>query len=164
MFLSSRFPVIKPFVWWTLFLFLVVPLGGSILALIVVMPGVYAAREINGMAKDYQASPLEELFTSIWSGAAGGLLSLTIGGFIALMWLGILADVKMWFVALCYIAILVPWLLLGAVGRKVIRCIAPLSEAYQTARLQREFQHLTPCPSDVSAPPDNVPSSDDCEG
>lgn len=107
----------------------------GIIGIMVVAPGVYAAREIKQMALDLRASKLEERMTVAWSRCAGVLFSMTIGFFIAMMIFGPIASVKLWFVGLCYMVVMVPWIILGCVGRRIVRRIAPPSDEYAKKRI-----------------------------
>lgn len=123
MFFTDRYPVIKPFVIWTLRIWagvFVATIVGFLVIFGVIAPSVNMAGELADAVTPDECSALERRLTIIWGAVAGVLFSLTIGVFYALLAFGVLSSVKAWFVALCATVILVPWFIIGGFGRRAI--------------------------------------------
>jgi hypothetical protein len=117
MFFEEQYPFLHPIIIWT-FRIYVGALVAFIVGIVVVGPGIYAAKEIYEAVSNPQASTLETRLTQIWSIGAGLLLSALLGGAIALIVLGILAEVKLWFIGICWTLLMLPWLALGLIIRR----------------------------------------------
>jgi Flp pilus assembly protein TadB len=107
---------------------------------LVIAPGFYVGKEVYEAVKDPRASTLEMRLTQAWSGVAGFLLSLLLGVAAVLICFGLLLDVKLWFIGLCWTALLIPWWLVGYFGRKVVRRFSP-PFAHGTRPMTTEATH-----------------------
>ncbi len=122
MFFTKTYPYLDPIVRWTFWIYLGT-FAATIIAVTVVGPGIYVAKELNDALNDSRYPAFERRLIFIWCCGAGVLLSLVLGTATALLLSGILADIKLWFLGLCWAVLLVPWLVLGAAVRRLIRAL-----------------------------------------
>ena len=123
MFLTDRYPALHPFVFWTFRIYLGAFIGAFVaggVAVLIVAPGVYAAREAFDLVHVPQCSRLELYLTWAWASFAGLLLTAVLGTAAWAMVFGRLADVKLWFLGLCWLLLLLPWCLIGFIGRRLL--------------------------------------------
>ena len=123
MFLTDRYPVLHPFVYWTFRVYLGALIGTFVaggVAVLIVAPGVYAAREAFELVHAPHCSRLELYLTWAWASFAGLLLSAVLGTAAWLMAFGPLGEVKLWFLGLCWLVLLLPWCLIGFIGRRLL--------------------------------------------
>ena len=139
MFLEGHFPFLHPFVTWTFKFFLGV-LAASVIYWFVFAPGVCVAKEIYEAVIDPRASKVEIRLTQIWAGFAGFLLVLLLGGGVALIFLGSLRDVKLWFIGICWTLLFIPWCIVGFLGRKAIRRFSPPAES-DSSQMRNEVEN-----------------------
>jgi len=122
MFFTKRYPFLEPLVMWTFRIYFGA-LAAAVIGVMVVAPGVYTAKEFNDTFGNPHHSPLERRLTSIWCAGAGILLSVVLGSATALLIFGVLADIKLWFLGVCWAALLVAWCILGVIGRRLLRAL-----------------------------------------
>ena len=120
MFLTERFPVLQPFVMWTFRLY-VGSIACTIIGFMVIAPGVYLAGEFLDYFQFSTLSPLEAKLTTVWCVGAGVLFSAVLASAVVLICLGMIDDVKLWFLSLCWMALVTPWVVIGLVGRRMYR-------------------------------------------
>jgi hypothetical protein len=120
MFLTKRYPVLDPFVTWTFRLYFGLFIGCAI-ALVIIAPGVYAAKELFEFVAEPGCSRIQLQLTWIWSGFAGLLLTALLGTAGWLVAFGPVANVKLWFIGLSWTLLMIPWWLIGYLGRRFLR-------------------------------------------
>jgi hypothetical protein len=123
MFFTKQHPLLDPFVTWTIRLYFGLFIG-FVIAIVIVAPGVYAAKELFEFVEEPGCSRVELQLTWIWAGSAGLLLTALLGTAAWLIMFGPLADVKLWFIGLCWTLLLIPWWLIGYLGRRLLRSLA----------------------------------------
>jgi len=124
MFFAERHPALKPVVWWIIFITFGLPfIAGAvgIVCMMVTWPGVEMAKEMFDSLSAPKDSKLAHRLTLIWCSGAGLLLSLVIGTAFALIAIGVVEDVKVWFLGVCWAALMVPWAFAGLLGRRLLR-------------------------------------------
>jgi hypothetical protein len=120
MFLEKRLPALRPLVLWTFRIYF----GGfvaGLIALMVVAPGVVVTNELSFSVLDPKSSKSEQRFTRVWCAGAGFLFTVLIGAAYVLQSSGMVSDIKVWFVALLWTTLMIPYGLLGYVIRRSIR-------------------------------------------
>jgi hypothetical protein len=120
MFFTRRYPALDPFVRGTFLVYFGV-LAGGIACLMLIGPGVVMGKDLFEGLHVPGDSKWARRFTLIWCGGAGALLSLLLGTAFALIATGVLSEVKLWFIGVCWTVLLVPWALLGLAGRWLFR-------------------------------------------
>jgi hypothetical protein len=125
LFFDKGHPVLHSIAIWTFRLYFGVFIA-FIATLMIVGPGIYTARELFDWVEVQGCSRLELYLTWVWAGFAGLLLTTLLGTAAVLMALGILAYVKLWFISVCWIALLIPWWLIGYLGRTILRRYYPV--------------------------------------
>jgi hypothetical protein len=123
MFLTERYASLHPFVWWT-FAIWMGTFAAGIVGLAVIGPGIYAAKALYQIVHDPLASKLETRLEWIWCASGGLFLSLLLGAATALTVFGPFADVKVWFISVCWLLLMAPWVMLGIVARGIVRHFA----------------------------------------
>jgi hypothetical protein len=122
-FLEGRSPFLHPFVFWTfriyLWAFVASLVGLMILALVV--SAEWTAKDLYSEISDPRASPAEKRLTGIWCAGGGLLFSLVIAAAYSFELWGPVANIKVWFVVLCWMVLMVPYSILGYVVRLVLR-------------------------------------------
>ncbi len=124
MFFTGRYPWLNLFVWWAL----VITWGAPILALaiaivgaMIILPGVELAKlMIDGLRTSNDAK-LARRLTVAWCSGAGMLFSLVLGTGFTLSAFGILDHVNVWFLVVCWLVLMIPWALVGLLGRSLFR-------------------------------------------
>src|SRR5262249_37848194 len=113
-------PWLKPFVWWTLAITWGAPLAVGAIAIVcmmVVWPGVEMSKNLF-QDLDMTGGPKgARRLTLIWCVGAGALLSLVLGTAVALIAFGVVSEVKVWFLAGCWLVLMIPWISVGLAGR-----------------------------------------------
>jgi hypothetical protein len=124
-FLSARYPWLNPFVHWMLWIYAGIFVA-FIAGIMIIGPGIYVANTAYETVKPYnQVSILEERLTIAWASCAGLLFSLLIAGAIAVEILGPIENIKLWFIGVCYTVLIIHWIVIGFLGRKLIRRFSP---------------------------------------
>jgi hypothetical protein len=124
MFFTGSHPAIKPFVWWTLVITLAGPLVAMSLGLgccSIVYAGVAAAGMLYALFEPAGDEKWERRLVMVWSGIGGALLSLLFVAALALTIFGPIADVKLWFILVCWLVLMIPWAAIGLIGRWTFR-------------------------------------------
>jgi hypothetical protein len=124
MFFTDRYPALHSFAWWTFAIWAGTFIVG-IMGLVVVGPGIYGTKKLYEIVYDPQASTFETRLTQMWCAVGGLFLSLLLGVAAALIVFGPLTDVKLWFIGVCWVLLMLPWVVLGSLGRSIIRRGAP---------------------------------------
>jgi hypothetical protein len=123
MFFEKRFPFLHPYIFWTFRIYLGA-LVVSLIGLMVVAPGFLMAEDLHSEVHDSRASQFEKRLTWMWC-AGGGLLFTVINcwslfSYSFEIWGGV-TDIKVWFVVLCWTAVMVPYAALGYFVRRFMR-------------------------------------------
>lgn len=118
MFLEGRLPFLHPFILWTFRIyagmFIVCMVG-----LLVVPPGVFMAEDLLSTVVDSSASVWEKRLSVVWCAGAGVLFTALIAAAYALQAIGRVVDIKLWFIALCFVVLMIPYSIMGYVIRWV---------------------------------------------
>jgi hypothetical protein len=128
MFFTERYPTLKPFVWWTL----MITFGGPFVAyaiaiacMMIIWPGV----EISKILVQDLGTPADPRWTRrltvVWCCGAGVLLSLVLGTAFVLIAFGFVFEIKVWFIGVCWLVLMIPWVLAGLFGRWLFRRFSP---------------------------------------
>jgi hypothetical protein len=123
-FFENRYPGLKPYVWWTLLITFGGPLavgGFALIGMMVIWPGVEIAKAFLEGSITPSTPKLVRRLTIVWCCGAGVLLSIVLGTGIALIVSGVVTDIKVWFLGVCWVVLMVPWVLIGLVGHWLIR-------------------------------------------
>lgn len=122
MFFTKRYHFLEPFVMWTFRIYFGVFVT-AIIGIMVVAPGVYTSKEFNDAFRNPCHSPLERRLTLIWCAGVGVLLSIVLGSATVFFIGGVLSDIKLWFLGVCWAVLLIPWCIIGIVGRRVLDAV-----------------------------------------
>jgi hypothetical protein len=129
MFFTERYPAMKPVVWWTLVITFGAPLIAGAIAIAcitIVWPGVEMSKILFQDIGIREDPKWARRLTIAWSCGAGLLLSLVLGTAFALIAFGVAVEIKLWFIAVCWLVLMVPWVLAGLLGRWLFRRSAPI--------------------------------------
>ncbi|MCA1837661.1 MAG: hypothetical protein LC674_02485 [Actinobacteria bacterium] len=119
-FLGAWYPPLGVIGRWILGLYIGV-LVAMAFGLMVVAPGVLAAKEFFEAVSGDRSEPWNRRLALIWSGGAGALLSLLLAAAFALIALGIITGVKLWFISLCWLVLMVPWSLAALLAHRFLQ-------------------------------------------
>jgi hypothetical protein len=119
LFFTKRYPALDSFVTWT-FRAYVGAFSAFIAGVAIMGPGVLAARELVQLIVEPGCSRFEARLTWIWAGFAGFLLTALLG-FATWMVFGPVADVKLWFIGVCWTLLMIPWAIIGYLIRRFLR-------------------------------------------
>jgi hypothetical protein len=136
MIFEKRYPEIKPIVWWTIAITFGVPFAAGAVALIcmmVIWPGVEMSKTLFQDSVTTGDSKWARRLSLIWCIGAGALLSGCIATAFVLTLSGVVANVKLWFIGLCWLVLMIPWVLIGLAGRWLFRRYKHHDEADQRA-------------------------------
>jgi hypothetical protein len=64
---------------------------------------------------------MERNLIRLWCAGAGVLFASLIGAAYVLQGMGIVTDIKIWFVAVCFLLLMIPYSLVGVFVRRAIR-------------------------------------------
>ncbi len=128
LFFIKRYPGLQPFVFGTFKLYFGV-LIAFMIALNIVGPGVYVAKELFELVEEPRCSRMELYLTWFWAGFAGFLLTSLLGVAAWLLVFGPLVYVRLWFIGVCWLVLLIPWLLIGSQGRRILRRVVPTQDS-----------------------------------
>lgn len=120
MLFTERYPALKPFVWWTIAITFGAPFLAAAIAIVamqIILPGAAIASVLFESLTTSGASKSTRRLAVLWCAGAGILLSLVLAGAVTLMAFGIIADVKIWFLGVCWLVLMVPWVVIGLAGR-----------------------------------------------
>jgi len=120
MFFEGRFQFLHPFVLWTFRIYLGIFVA-FLIGLMVVAPGFLLAEDLHSEIHDPKASRFEKRLTWLWCGGGGLLLTLLIAAAYGLEFWGPVKDVKVWFIALCWTVLMIPYAALGYLVRRFLR-------------------------------------------
>jgi hypothetical protein len=123
MFFEDRFPFLHPFIFWTVRIWAGMFIGTIAVVVTVFMvigPGVIVSKELFENLSDSEDPPWIHRLVLIWCSTAGVLLSTLLGAAFALLATGFIKEVKVWFVGVCWMLLMIPWALIGMIGRKLI--------------------------------------------
>lgn len=124
MFFEARFPFLHYFIFWTVRIWAGMFIGTIVFGVIVFMvigPGVLVSKELIENLSDAEDSAWVHRLVLIWCSTAGVLLSTLLGAAFLLLGTGFLREIKVWFVGVCWLALMVPWALFGMIVRKLVR-------------------------------------------
>lgn len=119
MFFTKKYPALDPFVTWTFRAYVGV-FAALIAGVAIVGPGIFAAKEIFQLIVAPGCSRFEVRLTWIWAGFAGFLLTALLGFATWMMIFGPLADVKLWFIGVCWTLLMIPWAIIGYFIRRFL--------------------------------------------
>ncbi|HTX35417.1 MAG TPA: hypothetical protein VME43_10355 [Bryobacteraceae bacterium] len=126
MFFTDRYPTLDPLIKGTFRIYLGA-LTTGIIGVTVIGPGVYMAKEFIDYFVDPRHSQLERTMTRAWCIGSGVLFSAVLGAAVALIVFGPIAEIKVWFLGVCWAVLMVPWFIIGAVGRRLLRALTSRS-------------------------------------
>ena len=119
MFFEKWFPFLHPFITWTFRIYLG-SLAALLIGLVILSPGILIAKDLHSEVFDPKSSPFEKRLTWIWCAGGGLLFALLIAASFALEIWGNVANIKLWFIALCWLVLMVPYGIIGYLARRFI--------------------------------------------
>jgi len=120
MFLEERLPFLHLFVLWTFRIYLGT-FAVSLIGLMAIAPGVLMAWDLHSEVHDSRASRFEKRLTWMWCAGGGLLFTIVIAAAYSFEIWGGVADIKVWFVVLCWMVVMVPYAVLGYFVRRFLR-------------------------------------------